>query len=108
MGQQNKFSIHESSHKQSAHAHRMIERHHANGTFKERILVLNNMGLSSTCFIEMRTWHTFRASRCTRSVEHDGNGSIRKSWHCLQRRSTPSQVLKGIRASACANSISPG
>src|SRR2546421_1121265 len=86
----------------------MIKRHHANGTLKERILILNNMSLSSTCFIEMRPWHTFRTPRCSRSVEHDGNNIVRNSWHCWRGCSTLSQLLKGIRARACTNDIGPG
>src|SRR5258708_33967550 len=86
----------------------MIEWHHANGTLKERVLVLQNMSFSSTCFIEMRPWHTFRTPRCSRSVEHDGNNIVGNSWHCLQGCSTLSQLLKSIRARACTNSIGLG
>src|SRR5205823_14310525 len=86
----------------------MIKRHHANGTLKEHVLILNNMSLSSTCFIKMRTWHTFRTPCCSRSVEHDGNNIVGNSCHCLQGCSTLSQFLKGIRARACTNGIGPG
>ena len=86
----------------------MVEGHNTDGTFKQGIHVLDNVGLGGAVFIQMGTGYAFGTTRCAGSVEHDGNGIIRDGRHRLETFSMTAESGIGIRSGGRTNGKGPG